>query len=325
MKRISFVGAAKFAAPLLLALTSVSASEAAEKLSYGLSWLPQAEHCGFYQAKAKGLYEAKGLDVDIVPGGPDVNMSLLLATGRLDLVMSSALGQLKMTAQDVPGVTVAAYFQKDPQTLVAHPDPNLKDLSDLKGRPMLIGTYSREEFWQWLKAKYGYTDDQLRPFTYNAAPFLADKMAVQQGYVTNDGLMLGKPLGAPPKIFLMADYGYLNYQTTVQATPKIVEEKPAAIKAFLEASSEGWKQCLAGDYAAAEAAVLKVNPDQTKELFAYSMKEMVDRKIVAGDEGLPLGAMTDARWKAFTDSMIDAGVLPKGKDYTKAYTLQFYK
>lgn len=325
MKRISFVGAAKFTAPLLLALTSVSASEAAEKLSYGLSWLPQAEHCGFYQAKAKGFYEAKGLDVDIVAGGPDVNMSLLLATGRLDLVMSSALGQLKMTAQDVPGVTIAAYFQKDPQTLVAHPDPKLKDLSDLKGRPMLIGTYSREEFWQWLKAKYGYTDDQLRPFTYNAAPFLADKMAVQQGYVTNDGFMLGKPLGAEPKIFLMADYGYLNYQTTVQATPKIIEEKPAAIKAFLEASSEGWKQCLAGDYAAAEEAVLKANPDQTKELFAYSMKEIVDRKIVAGNDGLPLGAMTDARWTAFTDSMIDAGVLPKGKDYTKAYTLQFYK
>lgn len=323
VRRISMTRAARFAVPLLIGLASASTGEAAEKLSYGLSWLPQAEHCGFYQAKANGLYAAKGLDVDLIPGGPETNMSLLLATGRIDMAMSSTLGQLKMTAEKIPAVTVAAYFQKDPQTLVAHPDPKVKDLSDLKGRPMLIGTYSRQEFWQWVKAKYGFSDEQLRPYTYSAAPFLADKTAVQQGYVTNDGFMLSKPLGAEPKIFLLADYGYLNYQTTVQTLAKTVDEKPQIIKAFLEASSEGWKQCLAGDYAAAEAAVMKANPDQSKELFEYSINEMVKRKIVTGEEGLPLGAMTDARWKSFTETMAAAGVLPKDIDYKSAYTLKF--
>lgn len=318
------VKTAIFATGLSLTLTAGSPGKATEKLSFGLSWLPQAEHCGFYQAQAKGLYTAKGLDVELVPGGPDVNMSLLLASGHPELVMSSMLGQLKMTAENIPAVTVAAYFQKDPQTLVAHPDPNLKDISDLKGRPMLIGTYSREEFWQWLKSKYGFTDDQLRPYTYNAAPFLADKMAVQQGYVTNDGFVLGAPLGAEPKIFLLADFGYLNYQTTVQALKKTVEQKPQIIKAFLEASAEGWKQCLAGDYAAAEAGVIKANPDQSKDLFEYSMKELVKRKIVVGEDGLPLGAMTDERWKKFTETMTAAGVLPNTLDYKKAFTLQFF-
>lgn len=315
---------AKYAAVLMSALLVFSPSEAAEKLSFGLNWLPQAEHCGFYQAKAKGLYAAKGLDVDVVAGGPDVNMSLLLATGRLDLVLSSMLAQLKMTAQDIPAVTVAAYFQKDPQTIVAHPDPKLKDIADLKGRPMLIGTYSREEFWQWLKGKYGFTDDQLRPYTYNAAPFLADKTAVQQGYVTNDGFVLSAPLGADPAIFLLADHGYLNYQNTIQALKKTIETKAETIKKFLEASTEGWKQCLAGDYAAAKEAVLKANKDQSKELFEYSMKEIVNRKIAIGEEGLPLGAMTEERWSKFTEAMVSAGVLPKAVDYSKGHTLQFF-
>lgn len=318
-------GRTKLAALALAAIASVAPCEAAEKLSFGLHWLPEAEHCGFYQAAAKGLYAAKGLDVTIVPGGPDVNMALQLATGRVDIALGSMLGQLKMSAQKIPAVTVAAYFQKDPQTLVAHPDPKLKDISDLKGRPMLIASYSREEYWQWLKAKYGFTDDQLRPYTYNAAPFLADKLAVQQGYVTNDGFVLAGPLGAEPKIFLLADYGYLNYQNTVQVLTKLLEAKPQVIEAFLDASTEGWKQCNAGDYAAAEDAVLKANKDQTKELFEYSMKEIIARKIASGEDGLPLGAMTDERWSQFVKTMSDAGVLPKDIDYSTAHTMKFIK
>jgi NitT/TauT family transport system substrate-binding protein len=308
---------------LLVAPLLASGSEAAEKVSLGLNWLPQAEHCGFYQAQAKGLYAAKGLDVEIVPGGPEVNMSLLLANGRVDLALTSMLGQLKMTAQGIPVISVAAYFQKDPQTLVAHPDPAVKDIADLKGRPMLIGSYAREEFWQWLKAKYGFADEQLRPYTYNAGPFLADPAAVQQGYVTNDGFVLGGPLGAEPKIFLLADNGYLNYQNAIQATTATVEAKAGAIKDFLAASSEGWKQCVAGDYAAAEDAVLKASPDQSKALFEYSMKELIARKIVTGEAGLPIGAMTEPRWKEFSASMAAVGVLPKSLDYTKAFTLKF--
>lgn len=307
---------------LLSALFTVPAS-AAEKISFGLHWLPEAEHCGFYQASAKGLYAAKGLEVELVPGGPDVNMSLQLATGRVDIILGSALAQLKMTAQKVPAITVAAYFQKDPQTIVAHPDPKVKDIADLKDRPMLIGTYSREEFWQWLKAKYGFKDEQLRPYVYNPAPFLADKTAVQQGYVTNDGFILTEPLGAEPKIFLLADNGYLNYQNTVQVLTTTLEKKPEVVKAFLEASTEGWKQCVAGDYAAAEEAVLAASKDQTKALFEYSMKEIIARKIATGEDGLPLGKMTDDRWKIFTDAMVGVGVLPKDVDYTTAYTLKY--
>jgi NitT/TauT family transport system substrate-binding protein len=312
-----------WAAVIFLGTLAATTAGATEKLSLGLNWLPQAEHCGFYQAQDKGLYAAKGLDVEIVPGGPEVNMSLLLANGRVDLAVTSMLGQLKMSAENIPVVSVAAYFQKDPQTLVAHPDPKLKSIADLKGRPMLIASYAREEFWQWLKAKYGFVDEQLRPYTYNAGPFLADETAVQQGYITNDGFVLGGPLGGEPKIFLLADSGYLNYQDVIQATTDTVANKPDLIKGFVAASAEGWKQCVAGDFAAAEDAVLKASPDQSKAMFEYSMKELIERKIVIGEDGAPIGGISEARVKDFTAAMQSVGVVPKTVDYKTAFTTKF--
>ena len=159
---------------------------AAEKIRFGLNWLPEAEHCGFFQAKAAGLYDKAGLDVELKPGGPDVNTPLLIGVGQLDLAIGTGFTTLNMVEEGIPGVTVAAFFQKDPQTLVAHPDQGIATLADVKGRPVMISSEARQEFWQFLKLKFGFEDSQLRPYTYSAAPFLADPKAIQQGYITGE-------------------------------------------------------------------------------------------------------------------------------------------
>jgi NitT/TauT family transport system substrate-binding protein len=307
------------------ALWSLGAAEATDKISYGLGWVPQAEHCGFFEAKAAGLYDAAGLDVTLVPGGPDVNLRLQLLGGNVDTIMGSALSQLLMSAQNLPVITVASFLQKNPQTLVAHPDPDLKTISDLKGRPVMIAQQSRQEFWGWIKKKYGLDDGQLRPYAFNAAPFLADPKAVVQGYVTNDGLMLGKPLGAEPKIFLLSDAGWMNFTNTVQTTTEFAKSKPEVLAKFVKVSAEGWKRCIAGDYAAAKALILKVNPDMPADMIDYSMKVMIDRKMMQGDQGLPIGGMTDANWSDFYNSMVEVGVVKPGIDLKSAYTLSFVK
>ena len=307
----------------LAGLVCAASVHAAESVSYGLNWLPQAEHCGFYQAMADGTYAAKGINVEIVPGGPSVNMQMLMANGRVDLAMGTMLNALKSRQQGVPAVTVATFFLKDPQSLVAHPDPNVKDIADLKGRPMMIGNTAREGYWLWLKAKYGFTDDQLRPYTFNAGPFLADPKAVQQGYVTNDAYVLGGPLGKDPLIFVMSDYGWLNAQTTVIGMESTIAAKPAAIKAFVDGSIEGWKKCLAGNYAEGKAAVLKANPDHKSDLFDVVIQKLVEHKILTGADNKPIGSMSDAQWAAFYNSMADSGVMPRGFDYKSAYTLKF--
>lgn len=304
---------------------SVGTANAATKVVFGLNWLPQGEHCGFFQALATGLYEQAGLDVELRPGGPDINVPNLVAGGALDLGMGSSFTTLNAVNQGVPLKTVAAYLQKDPQTLVAHPGQGVETLEDVKGRPVMIAKFSQFEFWQFLKMQYGFSDEQIRPYTYSAAPFLADPQAVQQGYITEDAFLLGEALPEPPVSILLADHGYQNYASTVFGTDAFVAEQADVVEAFLDASAAGYRQCIEGDYTAALDAVTAANPEHTADLFHFKVAQMRDRDMVTGGDAgtLGVGAMTDERWKSFFDTMSSAGIYPADLDFTAAYTLDF--
>lgn len=312
----------------LAALITVAAATPAfalTKMKYGLNWVPEAEHCGFFQAKAKGYYEAAGLDVTLIPGNPNVNMPLLVASGEIDLGMGSSFTTLNLVNKNVKAKTIASFFQKDPQTLVAHPDQGVASLDDMKGKPIMVGQFSRSEYWQFLKASKGFDDAQLRPFSYTAGPFLADKKAIQQGYITEDAMMLGKELPKPPVSILLADYGYDNYATTVFGTEKYIEANKTGVQAFVDASKKGWTECMNGDFGPAMKAVLEIVPTGGEELFKFKIGQMKSRGLVDGGDAAKsgLGAMTDERWKAFFDVMTKAGVYPEKLDYKQAYTLEF--
>ncbi len=193
------------------------------RLRFATDWRAQAEHGGFYQALASGAYEKRGLNVQIVQGGPGVNVPQLLASGAVELGMgSNSFIPMNLVAEGAPVKAVAAFFQKDPQVLIAHPDPALKTIADLKGRPILLADASITAFWVWLKAKYGFTDDQVRKYTFNPAPFLADKRAVQQGYLTSEPYTIEKEAGFAPRVFLLADEGYPAVSLSVQkANPAV--------------------------------------------------------------------------------------------------------
>jgi NitT/TauT family transport system substrate-binding protein len=315
--------ACSFAAATLL---TANLCWGAEKIKFNLNWLPEGEHCGFFQAKA-GFYQQAGLDVTLLPGGPDINVPLLVGNGTVDLGMGSSFTTLNMVDQHIPGVTIASFFQKDPQTLVAHPDDGISTLADIKGRPVMIGKFSQQEFWRFLKQKFGFTDDQLRPYTYSAAPFLADPHAIQQGYVTEDAFLLGAQMPKPPVVLLLADYGYANYATAVFGLKPYIDKNAKSVQAFIDATRKGYEACMAGDYASGMKLMLEMNPEHGEPLFHFKIKEMKARGMVDGGDAatLGVGAMTDARWKEFFDTMSAAGLYSPTLDYKAAYTLEFLK
>jgi len=225
-------------------LGSLAPTFAADKITFLTSWFAQAEHGGFYQAKATGLYDKAGLDVTIKMGGPQVNGSQLLLAGETDFMMGYDIQVLKGREQNLPLVTVASSFQFDLQGLMTHDD--VPDIAALKGKPILIAGSSRITFWPWLRAKYGFTDDQIRPYTFNLQPFFADKNVVQQSYPSSEPFQAMQK-GVPVKFFLFADDGYPPYGTTMVATTKFVAERPDVARRFVKASIEGWKSYLKGD------------------------------------------------------------------------------
>jgi NitT/TauT family transport system substrate-binding protein len=317
-------------AGLLRALTVVAvtaapaAAQTLDKASFGTNWVAEAEHGGFYQAVADGTYKKYRLDVTIIPGGPNVNNRILLPAGKLDFYMSAnSLQAFDAAEQNIPTVSVAAIFQKDPQVLLAHPD--VASFDDLKTRTLFVSKEGMASYFQWLKADFGFKDSQVKPYTFNPQPFLVDKRSAMQGYVTSEPYAVEKQGGFKPKIFLLADEGFDSYSTLIETRRELIENKPDLVQRFVDASVIGWYNYLYGDNKAANALIRKHNPEMSDELLAYSVAKMKEYGIVDTGDTLKLGigALTDARMKSFFDKMVRVGVTKPNVDYRRAYSIQF--
>src|SRR5450432_377374 len=309
----------------LAALASAPA-QAQDKVSFGTNWVAEAEHGGFYQALADGTYKKYGLDVTIVPGGPNDNNRMLLIAGKLDFFMAAnTLMSFDAIANNVPVVTVAAIFQKDPQVLLTHPESKVTKLEELKPLTLFVSKEGISSYFQWLKSEYKFSEEKVKPYTFNPQPFIADKQSAMQGYVTSEPFAIEKAAKFKPGIILLADYGFNTYSTLIETRRELVDKKPDLVQRFVDASVIGWYNYLYGDNAPANALIKKLNPEMTDELLAYSLARMKEYGIVDSGDTLRdgIGAMTDARAASFFDKMVRAGVVRSDVDFRKAYTLRF--
>jgi NitT/TauT family transport system substrate-binding protein len=310
----------------LTALTLAAAAtlaHAQDKVTFLTSWYAQAEHGGYYQAIANGTYKKYGLDVTVKMGGPQVNAVQLLAAGQADFMMGKDLQTLTALSQGVPLTTVAAVFQKEPQGMVTHTDVNT--LADLKTRTILVATSGRTSWWPWLKAKYGFTDEQTRPYTSNMQPFFADKTMAQQGYPGSEPYT-AEQAGQKVKFFLFADEGYPPYGNTIVTLQKTAKDKPEMVQRFVKATLEGWKSYL-DNPAAGNALIKQDNPKMDDGTLAFAHRKMKELKFFDGGEAAKLGAgtMNDARWAKTYEFMLASEQIKPTANWKDAYTLQFVK
>jgi NitT/TauT family transport system substrate-binding protein len=307
-----------------LAMPEAASAQPLDKVSFQTNWRAQAEHGGFYQALATGIYKKYGLDAEIRMGGPQQDPVALLIAGKADFVMSGGFQGLNFARENMPFVVVASMMQKDPQVLISHPGMGNDTLAQMKGKPILIGAGGRNSYWPFLRGKFGYTDEQIRPYTFNMAPFLADKNAIQQGYLSSEPFVI-EQAGVKPVVHLLADAGFENYTTTITTSQKLVDTKSDLVQRFVNASIEGWISYMTGDPSPGNELIKKDNPDMTDEKIAYAIKVMNEYGIIdSGDsKKLGIGAMTDERWERFYKINVETGVYPADMNFKKAYTLQF--
>src|SRR6201981_188357 len=298
---------------------------AVEAVSFGTDWKAEAEHGGHYRGIATGIYQRHGLEVTLRQGGPQVNHAQLLAAGRLDFNLApNSFGPLNFVRENIPMVAGAAIFQKDPSVLIANPAQGYDTLSALKGKPIMIGSDTRITSWVFLKGKFGYTDDQIRPYTFSVAPFLADPKAVQQCILRGEPFTI-EAQGVNPVVMLLADAGYSSYGSLIQTSAKLVHEKPDLVQRFVDASIEGWYSYLYGDPSPANALIKQDNPEMTDDVLAYARAKIKEHGIVDSGETETggIGAMREARWGEFFDTMANAGIYPKDLDFRRAFNLHF--
>ena len=310
----------------LAALSPARAQATLDKVSFGTNWVPEAEHGGFFQAVADGTYKRYGLDVTIVPGGPNDNNRMLLISGKLDFFMAAnTLMSFDAVANNVPVVTVAAIFQKDPQVFLTHPESKVTKLEELKPLTLFVSKEGISSYFQWLKSEYGFSEKNVRPYTFNPQPFIATAQSAMQGYVTSEPYAVEKAAKFKPGIILLADYGFNTYSTLIETRSELIDKKPDLVQRFVDASIIGWYHYLYGDNAPGNALIKKLNPEMTDELLAFSLAKMKEYGIVDSGDTLRegIGAMSDEREASFFDKMVRAGVVKPDIDFRKAYTLRF--
>ncbi|MFM2208982.1 MAG: hypothetical protein RIQ96_625 [Pseudomonadota bacterium] len=323
MMKLSKRSLLSISAAALLGASASGTAQAQEKFTYMTNWYAQAEHGGFYQAVATGIYKRYGLDVTIRMGGPQVNVVQLMAAGQAECVMgSSDLQMVQIREGGVPVTTLAATFQKDPQVLIAHED--VTSFEQLKGKTILIASSAHRGYWPWLKARYGFTDAQTRPYTFNIQPFIADKNSAQQGYLTSEPFAIQRA-GVKANTLMFSDHGYPAYATTISCMDKTVRERKTAVENFVKASMEGWKSYLENP-APGNELIKKDNPNMTDAQLAYSVGKLKELGMVTGGDAsrMGIGIITPQRAKASYDFLVQTKLIDPAKvKLEDAYNIGF--
>jgi NitT/TauT family transport system substrate-binding protein len=313
---------------LTVAAAALAGTASAQDLTpvvFGTNWLAQAEHGGFYQSVADGTYAACGLDVSIMPGGPQVNNRALMLAGRIDFHMGGDMLQaFNAVKEGIPVVSVAAIFQKHPQVILAHPGV-ADSWEDLKDLTLLIGDNGFASYYQWMIAAHGFTVEQREPYTFNPAPFIADTQKGMQGYLSSEPFAVEKEAGFKPNVFLIADAGYSTYATTIETMASTIEESPEVVECFVDGSLTGWYNYLYGDNAAANELIMADNPDMTQDKIDFAIAAMLENGIVDSGDALTMGigAITAEKVGDFYTKMVEAGVIEDGIEWQAAFTTDF--
>ncbi len=215
-------------------------------------------------------------------------------------------------------------FQKHPQVILAHPG-EAETWEDLKDLTLLIGDNGFQSYYQWMIAAHGFTAEQREPYTFNPAPFLADKRKGMQGYLSSEPYLVKKEAGFEPNVFLIADAGYSSYATTIETMADTIANRPEVVECFVDGSIKGWYNYLYNDNAAANELIKAANPEMTQDKIDYAIGKMKEWGIVdSGDaETMGIGVITDAKVEDFYNKMVEAGVVDAGIDWKSTYTTAF--
>ena len=305
---------------------NISAEDNLIEITFATDWKAQAEQGGFYQALAAGLYEKKGLKVKIIQGSSNVNVPRLIASNAIEFgIGSNSFIPLNMVANKIPGKAVMAIFQKDPQIIMTHPENDIRNLEDMRDLPIMISDASIGAFWLWLKSKYGFTDSQIRKKTFSLAPFLSNKSSIQQGYLTSEPFLVEKEADFAPRVFLLADYGYPSYGAMVLASSEVITNNPEIVKAFVNASIEGWRQYIYEDPSLGNELIMLENSEMKEDILLQAIKKIRNYELVSNEisKGLNIGLMTDIKWESFFETMASNGVYEKNLKWRESFTLDF--
>ncbi len=279
------------------------------KLRFYTDWFAEAAHGGFYAAVKDDLYAKRGLEVELIQGGPGVNGIALLASGRTEVAMLAGGQVVLARAEGVPLVAIFATYQTSPLGLMFHSENPVNTFSDLAGRRIAI--FPGATYWSYIEQKYDLKG-KVTLINYNGqiTQWLNDKKFVTQNYITAEPF-LARQEGAYPQNLLIAESGFNPYSSVLVTTEEFLHSHTESVTNFVEASREGWQSFLISPLDYVEA--LKVDNDAiTTEMILWSNEKQLP--LILNQDAMTngIGSMKLERWAELISQLEEVSIIEKG-------------
>lgn len=292
------------------------------KVTLQLNWFAEAEHGGYYAALAHGFYREAGLDVTIVPGGPDTPVVQQVARRNVTFGIVNADNILFGRAQQAPIVAVMAPLQISPRCLIVHEKSGIRDFDQLKN--MTLAMSSSGAFSHYLRYKLPLTGVKIVPYSGNVAMFLKDKNYAQQGYVFSEPFVARKE-GGDPKVLMLSELGFNPYTSLLFTHEDQLDDNPELVRKMVAASIRGWQQYL-DDPQKANDRIHRANPEMDLDILDYGAKTLHPLVLDVTSKQKGIGTMSRVRWETLADQLVDSKQLKRRDvDVEGAYTTRFMR
>ena len=296
------------------------AADTQPKVQLALNWFPEAEHGGFYAAAVHGYYEAQGVAVEILGGGPDAPVIQRVATGAVAFGVTNADDVLYARAQQAPVVALMAPYQINPRCIMVHKSSGIEDIADIAN--ITLAMSQRPAFSHYLRWRYPFENVKIVPYPGNVTQFLMDENFAQQGYVFSEPFV-AKSKGGDPNALLVSDIGFNPYASVLIATEETIATDRRLVEAVVRASIKGWQQYLA-DPEATNRHINSLNPEMGLDILAYGAEESRALVLDPVAQKAGIGHMSAARWLDLLDQMVAAALIDEGTvDANAAFTDHF--
>jgi NitT/TauT family transport system substrate-binding protein len=315
---LSAGGEMKLILALTAALTWSQPLRAAETVSVRLSYTPFAAHIPIYVAKAKGYYDAVGLDVNILPGRGSTFAALTVGAGKEEFGVSDAASVLTARAKGVPLIAVGNLQQDNGVALIATEKSGIAKVEDLKGRNVGIFPGSTTTiFLQALLKKHDLTMNDVTAVTWRPGtdlPLILDGKIDAEATVYNNEIVTWG-IEHPElklKVWPMATLGFDTPGYALVTYEDLAKNKPEEVSGFVKATFKGTQYALQHPDEAV-AILVAAAPELKSEIEAAKWKATIPATTSAATAKGGLGALDRAKWEHLNEllqtyAVIDAKV-----------------
>lgn len=277
---------------------------ALDAVSLQLKWKHQFQFAGYYQALEQGFYRDAGLDVTIREGGPGIDVSKVVASGKSNFGVCST-SVLREWAAGRRLVVLAAIFQHSPAVILVPRRADISSVSDLRGRT-LMDTPGSDEIAAMLKRE-GVDYNALPRVAHEGNPrdLLAGRADAMVAYSTNEPFVL-EQLGAAYRTFAPAASGIDFYGDNLCTSEAEVKAHPDRVAAFREASVKGWAYALANKEATVDLILRSYSTKKSREALLF---EAEHTETLVGSDPARIGEQDPARWRRIAATYRQLGLL----------------